>query len=111
MLFSSLEQASQDKLSSGDLRSVDFPKAVDRLKNIAEVELNKDLIDNVCRLRTLRNRLTHHTAALDVDLTKSLVSKTMQFCIEFIEEHQMGDRETEYRLGEIQTRMVELRES
>ena len=110
LLFLSLEQASQDKLSSDDLRTVDFPKAVDRLKKIAGVELNESLIENVTKLRSLRNRLTHYTADLDVSQTKSLVSKTMQFCIEFIEGQGMGDRETEYRLGEIQTRMVELRE-
>ena len=110
LLFFSLEQASQDKLSSDDLRTVDFPKAVDRLKNIAGVELNDSLIENVTKLRSLRNKLTHYTADLDVAQTKSLVSKTMQFCVEFIEGQGMGDRETEYRLGEIQTRMVELRE-
>ena len=110
LIFLTIDQASREKLAADDLRTVDFPKAVERLKKIVDVEVDESLIEYVNKLRGLRNKLTHFTATLDVAQTRSLVSKTMRFCIEFAEQQKMVNLEAEYRLGEIHTRLVELQE-
>ena len=110
LVFSDTDQASYEKLSEAEFRSVDFGKAVDRLGKIAGVHLDKSAIVHVENLRKLRNRLTHFTTTLDSAQTKSLVAKSMNFCVEFCEQQGMTDTDVQSKLGEISGNLTELQE-
>ena len=110
LIFSNTDQASYEKLTAEEFPSVDFPKAVDRLRNIVGVEVDKSLFEHVESLRKLRNKLTHFTTTLDPTRTKSLVAKSMTFCVEFCEQQSMVTVEAEDKLGEIVRNLAELQE-
>ena len=54
LIFSDIDKASYNKITSGDLVSVDFPKALDRLKNIGGVSIDKQVNPHLEVLRNLR---------------------------------------------------------
>ena len=110
LIFSNTDQASYDKLADAEFSSVDFPKAIARLEHIAKVSVDRDVISHIDSLRKLRNRLTHYTATLDSAQTKSLVAKSMTFCVEFCEEHKMVTSDADSKLGEIHMNLTELQE-
>ncbi len=110
LIFSNIDQASYDKLSKADFTSVDFPKALSRLEQIVGVPIDKSIRSRVEDLRQLRNRLTHFTATLDSAQTKSLVAKSMTFCVEFCEQQDMVTTDAENKLGEIHKNLTELQE-
>ena len=110
LIFSNTDQASYDKLADAEFSSVDFPKAIARLEQIARVSVDKAVISHINSLRKLRNRLTHYTATLDSAQTKSLVAKSMAICVEFCEQQDMATPDSESKLGEIYLNLVELQE-
>ena len=110
LIFSDTDQASYEKLSEAEFRSVDFRKAVERLGKIGLVHIDKSVIVHVENLRKLRNRLTHFTTTLDSAQTKSLVAKSMKFCVEFCEQQGMVNHDMESKLGEIHVNLTELEE-
>ena len=110
LIFSSIDHARFDKLAEADFVSVDFPKALARLEQIAGVPIAKSVISHVDNLRKLRNRLTHFTATLDSAQTKSLVAKSMNFCVVFCEQQDMLTSDTESKLGEIHKNLTKLQE-
>ena len=110
LIFSNIDQASYDKLADAEFTSVDFPKAISRLEQIAKVSVDKVIISHIDSIRKLRNRLTHYTATLDSAQTKSLVAKGMAFCVEFCEQQEMVTSDIEGKLGEIHLNLTELQE-
>ena len=110
LIFFNADQASYDKLADAEFSSVDFPKAIARLEQIARVSVDKSVISHINSLRKLRNRLTHYTATLDSAQTKSLVAKSMAFCVEFCEQQDMATPDSGSKLGEIHLNLVELQE-
>ena len=110
LIFSNTDQASYDKLADAEFSSVDFPKAIARLEHITKVSVDKAVISHIDSLRKLRNRLTHYAATLDSAQTKSLVAKSMTFCVEFCEQQDMVTPEAESKLGEIHMNLTGLQE-
>ena len=110
LIFSSIDQANYDKLADGEFTSVDFPKAVARLEQIVRVPIDKSIIFHVDNLRKLRNRLAHFTAELDPVQTKSLVAKSMSFCVEFCEQQSMVSSDATGKIGEIQVNLTGFQE-
>ena len=101
LVFANVDQAGYAKIRDGDFVSVDFPKALVRLDNIMEVTIPKASTDHLGSLRKIRNKLMHHTTALDSAQTKSLVAKGMSFCVDFCETQNMLDPDAEGKLREI----------
>lgn len=110
LIFSNIDQANYDKLADGEFTSVDFPKAVARLEQIVRVPIDKSIISHVDNLRKLRNRLAHFTAELDPVQTKSLVAKSMNFCVEFCEQQDMVSSNATGKIGEIQVNLTGFQE-
>ena len=110
LIFNNVNQASYEELNRADFASVDFPTALKRLEQIAGVVIEKLVTSHVDNLRRLRNKLTHLTATLDSVQTKSLVAKSMTFCVEFCEQQDMVSPNTASKLGEIHINLTELQE-
>ena len=110
LIFANPDEASYEKLSDAEFRSVNFRKAIDRLGKIAEVYVDKSVIAHLENLRKLRNRLTHFTTTLNSSQTKSLVAKSMKFCVEFCEQQGMAAQEVQSKLREIVVKFTELQE-
>ena len=110
LIFSNTDQASYDKLTDAEFTSVDFPKAITRLGQIAKVSVDKAIISHIDSIRKHRNRLAHYTATLDSAQTKSLVAKVMTFCVEFCKQQDMVSQDSESKLGEIHQNLAELQE-
>ena len=110
LIFSDIDKASYKVLCKGDFISVDFPKATARLEEIVGVPVDQVFKPHLEGLRKLRNRLTHFTATLDPAQAKSLVAKSITFCVEFCEQEDMATGDTEVKLGEIHKNLVALQE-
>ena len=110
LIFSRIDQASFEELSKADFNSVDFPTAVKRLEQIAGVIIDKAAHSHIDSLRKLRNKITHFTTTLDSTQTKSLVAKSMTFCIEFCEQQAMVTHDVPSKIGEIRVNLTELQE-
>ena len=110
LIFNNVNQASYEELNKADFVSVDFPTALNRLEQIAGVTIDKSVVSHINSLRRLRNKLTHLTATLDSVQTKSLVAKSMTFCVEFCEQQDMISPNTASKLGEIHMNLTELQE-
>ena len=110
LISPNIGQASYDKLDKADLKSVNFPKAVARLGKVDGVRIAEPDISHINDLRKLRNRLTHSIATLEPAQTKSLVAKSMNFCVEFCEQQDMVSPDAKSKLGEIHKNLAELQE-
>ena len=110
LIFSDINKASFDELAKSDFGSVDFPKARKRLEQIVGVPIDKSVGTHVDNLRKLRNKLTHFMATLDPVQAKSLVAKSMTFCVEFCEKQDMVTPDVASKLGEIHMQLTDLHE-
>ena len=97
-------------MTKADFTSVDYPTALKRLEQIVGVSIDKSVGSHIENLRKLRNRLTHFTATLDPAQAKSLVAKSMNFCVEFSEQEDMVSVDAEGKFGEIHKNLVALQE-
>ena len=110
LIFSEVNRASYKELAKADFASVDYPTAVKRLKQIVRVEIDKSVGSHIENLRKLRNRLTHFTATLEPAQAKSLVAKSMNFCVEFCEQEGMVTGDAEGRISDIHMNLTDLQE-
>ena len=110
LIFANPDEASHEKLAEEEFRSVDFQRAMERLEKIARVQLGKDTTTHLNNLRKFRNRLTHFTSYLDPAQAKSLVAKSMAFCVRFCEDHSKETLTVESQLVEIHQLLGELQE-
>ncbi len=110
LIFFKIDKASYEELAKADFRSVDFPTARDRLEKIAQVSISASVNSHINGLRKLRIQLTHLTPTLDSLQAKSLIAKTMTFCVEFCEEQKMNTPRIEGKLGEIHMNLTEFTE-
>ena len=110
LIFSEINKASYEELAKADFTSVDYPTALKRLEQIVGVSIDKSVGSHIDNLRKLRNRLTHFTATLDLAQAKSLVAKSMNFCVEFCEQHDMVTGDAKGKLGEIHMNLTDLQE-
>ena len=110
LIFLTVDQASQEKLLKGDFTSVDFSNTLTRLEQIVAIPIDQQFSMHLKDLRNLRNRLTHFTANLNLAQAKSLVAKSMIFCIEFYEQQGMMIPDLESKIGQIHKNLVDLRE-
>lgn len=87
LLFADADKASQQRLDSGDFKSVDFETAVSRLKDVADVEIDREAIARLNAIRGLRNRIQHFGASINKPQVQSQIGYVANFVIEFVKEH------------------------
>ena len=110
LIFSDINKASYDELAKAEFASVDYPTALKRLEQIVGVSIDESIGSHIVNLRKLRNRLTHFTATLDPAQAKSLVAKSMNFCVEFCEQEDMVTGDAEGKIREIHMNLTDLQE-
>ena len=86
LLFVQVDKASQEKLRSGDFKSVDFEQAYRRLRDIVGVEIDAPAWKHLNDLRKLRNRTRHYNIDFELDQVKSLLAECLNFCHPFCNE-------------------------
>jgi len=84
LLFADVDKAAQDRLRSGDFRSVDFETASSRLQSIAEVTISDPARRHLDQLRRLRNQVQHFTVDLELGQVKSLLVHGANFFLDFL---------------------------
>ena len=92
LLFSQVNEASLTKLESGNFMSVDFETSLERLRNIAGVEIEGGKKLPINNLRRFRNRIQHFDVALDIGTVRSLTGISMNFALDFYDA-QLRDRD------------------
>ena len=110
LIFNDVNRVNRQKLEKGDFISVDPENTLARLKQVAGFSIDGQYKSQLVELRNLRNRLTHFTATIDEARAKSLVAKAMTFCVEFCEQQTMAAPDSEAKLGEIHTNLIDLKE-
>ncbi|NFO67017.1 hypothetical protein FDC27_08600 [Clostridium botulinum] len=58
-IFSDMNKANKKELKDYSFNSVDGVKVIDRLKNLCNVELNKNDENEIIKIRKLRNKIEH----------------------------------------------------
>ena len=86
LLFVQVDKASQEKLRSGDFKSVDFEQAYRRLRDIVGVEIDAPVWKHLNDLRKLRNRTRHYNIDFELDQVQSLLAECLNFCHPFCNE-------------------------
>ena len=107
LIFSNVDQANKERLAKGDFTSVDFSNTITRLEEIVEIPIDQRFSTHLKDLRNLRNRLTHFTANLNLAQARSLVVKSMVFCIDFCEQQKMIVPALEDKVGQIHINLVD----
>ena len=110
LIFSEVNRASYKELAKADFASVGYTTAVKRLEQIVGVAIDKSVGSHIQNLRKLRNRLTHFTATLEPAQAKSLVAKSMNFCVEFCEQEGMVTGDSEGKISDIHMSLTDLQE-
>ena len=110
LIFSNINHASIEELGKADFISVDYPTAIKRLEQFAGVTIDKSTLSHIGSLRKLRNQITHFIAPLESTQMKSVVAKSMTFCLEFCEQQGMVTPEVTGKIGEIQVNLTEFQE-
>jgi len=75
LLFETIDNASKEALTQGDFKSVNFVKAVERIKCIVGVNFSPTENKYLEKIRTKRNKITHFSAELHIEEVKSIVAK------------------------------------
>lgn len=112
LLFADVDSASREALEKGDFVSVDFRRAVERLSNIAGVELREDDRRRLIDLRRYRNQVQHFAINVSRNSVVSLLAFACHFCLDFTKENLEADLTDEQRtsLEEIARNLVEFDE-
>ena len=110
LIFKGKDRVSYDELSKGEFDSVDFWKAIVRLKENVGVSIDEAVTSRLKMLRNLRNRLTHFTVTLDSAQAKSLVATAMNFSVEFCEQQNMVSSKATSKISEIHDNLTGLQE-
>ncbi len=91
LIFQKIDEASFDKLISGDLKSVNFSTLINRLKNIEIVNLSNNLTKDLEWVRKERNKIEHFHNNINPNEVKSRIASLLNNIIIFIREHKESD--------------------
>lgn len=75
LLFEDINKANKDILNKGDLKSVNFETATERIKSIVGIKLSPNEERYLQKIRQKRNRITHFSIELHIEEVKSIVAK------------------------------------
>ncbi|GEN58073.1 hypothetical protein GCM10012290_07700 [Halolactibacillus alkaliphilus] len=84
LIFQKIEQAKKERLISGDFVSVNYETLIQRLKNIAEIQLDDRLIEELELLRKDRNKIEHYHFVVTPDILKSRIVNILTYFIPFL---------------------------
>ena len=113
LLFDQVDKASQEKLRSGDFKSVEFEQAYRRLRDIAGVEIDTPVWKHLNDLRTIRNRTRHYNIDFELDQVRSLLAECLNFCHFFCNEqfpHLADNSQEKQLLAQIWEHLVQNKE-
>lgn len=84
LIFQKIEHAKKAKLISGDFVSVNYETLIQRLKNIAEINLDNRLNEELELLRKERNKIEHYHFVVTPDVLKSRIVSILTHFIPFL---------------------------
>lgn len=84
LIFQKIETAEKSRLRSGDFISVNHDTLIQRLKNICEIEFEKQLLDDMEWLRKERNKIEHYHLMVNTDVLKSNIVRLFTLLIPFV---------------------------
>ena len=89
LLFYNIDQADKAKFAQGDFRSIDSNQAYNRLRQICNVEIDRNDWKRLVFLRNLSNQVRHYVGVYNSNQAKSLVWKCTNIGIDFCNEQEM----------------------
>lgn len=115
LVFADVEKADASKLQSSDFTSVDFDKAITRLKNICGVAVGKDKEKNLNKFRQLRNKLEHFHYSPSPEEAMSILTNAWSFVIDFTSTERSkigldGDPNAQQLYNEIQQKVGSIKQ-
>lgn len=84
LIFQDIDKADKSKLDSGDFNSVSYDTLIKRLKNICDIEFDKELISHLDWLRKERNKTEHFQFVATPDVLKAKIVNLFTYLIPFI---------------------------
>lgn len=75
LLFEDIKKANKDTLAQGDIKSVNFETAIERIKSIVGISFSPADEKYLEKIRQKRNRITHFSVELHIEEVKSIVAK------------------------------------
>lgn len=118
LLFAKVDNASTGRYRTGNFISVDFKTALNRLKNISNVEVSEAEEKELLKIRNIRNRLQHFHYDISIEGLKSWVGRGINAFVAFYERNFDDDPAFIYDLSEslmefeefVTSRMASLKE-
>lgn len=92
---------------AGTFRSVDYKRAIKRLKKVCGVQITKGQKNTIERVYAFRNMVRHHSIRADQATVLSIITKTYSFALDFISAHFDADslERLEHLLTKLRTLM------
>lgn len=99
-VFENPAVASEEKLLSGDFKSVGPEKCIDRLHDLCSIEFGADAKAAYGRLRQIRNKVVHFAAPIPEQALRARAAEVLAVLVDFIDQHAgiaAGSEEAELR--------------
>lgn len=100
LIFENVNEASRQKLYSGNFRSVRFDTAVKRLQGILGGPLTAKDVKYLETLRDRRNCLMHFSVNLNINQARSLVARGLNIFLDLRRSYLTSDRGLEYEINQ-----------
>jgi len=91
LLFEDIKKANKDSLAQGNIKSVNFETAIERIKSIVGVSFSPTDEKYIEKIRQQRNRITHFSVELHIEEVKSVVAKGIGIFIKLYKQIETAD--------------------
>lgn len=87
LLFQKVDNASLAKYQSGDFEGINYERVIYILKEIVQIELNKEDLATLNEVRKIRNKIEHFEYSITAKQLRPLAGRVLSFIIRFYELH------------------------
>src|SRR4030042_4255772 len=101
LIFNDIDNANRVALETGDFKGIDLDKTIKRLEGIVGVKLSKLAIDNIRKIRDLRNRIQHFAVNVELEQAQSMMAIGFNILLEFYHENIKDQSIGESIIGDI----------
>jgi ribosomal protein S27E len=91
LIFQNLEDANEEKIRTGDFKSVNYFTLIERLKDKCSIELDKRLYDKLEWLRKERNKAENYQFVVSSDILKSNIVQLLSYLIPFLKDEMIEE--------------------
>jgi predicted RNA-binding Zn-ribbon protein involved in translation (DUF1610 family) len=109
LLFEDIKKANRETLAQGDIKSVSFETAIERIESIVGIIFSPTDEKYIEKIRQKRNRITHFSVELHIEEVKSIVAQGIDIFIKLYKQIDTAEN-VEDKLHYINTELLGFQE-